>query len=70
MNTKVKKWLNSKFNDEKEIITSEELNELDEEKEIENLIEEEHEWEEELKEEEERGYNDYNWHEGDYEIKS
>ncbi|MFW9772459.1 MAG: hypothetical protein ACFFA2_11690 [Promethearchaeota archaeon] len=60
------KSIKSRINDDSVIIKANELNGLDhDEKE---LIEEEKDWDEELTEEEERGYNDYNWHEGDYDF--
>lgn len=58
------KSIKYRINDDSVIIKANELNELDnDEKE---LKEEEKDWDEELREEEERGYNEYNWHEGDY----
>jgi len=58
------KNIKSRIYDDSVLIKANELNELDRyEKE---LIDEEKDWDKEIKEEEERGYNDYNWHEGDY----
>jgi hypothetical protein len=51
------KKLKARIYDESILIKTNEWNELDKE---------DKDWDEELKEEEERGYNDYNWHEGDY----
>jgi hypothetical protein len=59
------KRIKSRIYDDSIIIKANEINEIDHnEKE---LVEEEKDWDDELREEEEREYNDYNWHEEDYE---
>lgn len=58
------KDVKSRIYDDATIIKANEENELNiDEK---GLEEKEEDWDKELKEEKERGYSDYNWHEGDY----